>query len=408
MCSQKLSALPCGNTFEKSCRRWLRDSFPFGHSDLKINFSIIPTILFKNTWMTETRKALFSHQNEFFSDRTQGPSFSGFFLWPARFWTLVLVLVEVPPLAMVQARAHPPARLLESDFEKISIFVSTYPTGGSSTFVQTCSSQRHWESSSSPPSPPPQAQSSCSAGEGSESVEQAVPARALARNLRSRCRQERSAMRAGSRATCSAALRCSNVSTCRLGWDFTELLFLETFVLDEVEVSHETTRVVSSASAPHSSPWNQVSSPPKWFRSPLSPCSLFSSSSLLHLDSPSLDDPCSLSPRSPACAPGKCQSVNDTLGIFLPGQSWHKPSSSSSRATACCTWSGKTTYDCNNCSEQNITEDPLKDYFVQFRWPLSSPSPSARVSKLLPRPLLSFRRSVFQHLVAWQSVKVSM
>ena len=122
MCSQKLSALPCGNTFEKSCRRWLRDSFPFGHSDLKINFSIIPTILFKNTWMTETRKALFSHQNEFFSDRTQGPSFSGFFLWPARFWTLVLVLVEVPPLAMVQARAHPPARLLESDFEKISIF----------------------------------------------------------------------------------------------------------------------------------------------------------------------------------------------------------------------------------------------------------------------------------------------
>ena len=407
MCSQKLSALPCGNTFEKSCRRWLRDSFPFGHSDLKINCRIIPTMPFKNTWMTETRKALFSHQNEFFSDRTQGPSFSGFFLWPARFWTLVLVLVEVPPLAMVQAQARPLARLLESDFEKMSMCVPTYPTGGSSTFVQTCSSQRHWESSSSPPSPPPQAQSSCSAGEGSESDEQAVPAHALARNLRSRCRQERSAMRAGSRATCSAALRCSNVSTCRLGWDFTELLFLETFVLDEVEVSHETTRVVSSASAPHSSPWNQVSSPPKWFRSPLSPCSPFSSSCLLHLDSPSLDDPCSLSPRSPACAPGKCQSVNDTLGIFLPGQSWHKPSSSSSRATACCTWSGKTTYDCNNCSEQNITEDPLKDYFVQFRWPLSSPSLSARVSKLLPRPLLSFRRSVFQHLVAWQSVKVS-
>ena len=55
-----------------------------------------------------------------------------------------------------------------------------------------------------------------------------------------------------------------------------------------------------------------------------------------------------------------------------------------------------------------ITEDPLIHYFVQFRWPLSSPSPSARVSKLLPQPLLSFQRSVFQHLVAWQSVEVSM
>ena len=108
-----------------------------------------------------------------------------------------------------------------------------------------------------------------------------------------------------------------------------------------------------------------------------------------------------------APVPGKCQSVNDTLGIFLPGQSWHKASSSTSRATACRTWSGKATYDCNNRSEQNITEDPLKDYFVQLRWPLFSPSLSARVSKLLPRPLLSFQRSVFQHLVAWQSVKVS-
>ena len=35
MCSQKLSALPCGKTLVKSWRRWLRDSFPFGHSDLK-------------------------------------------------------------------------------------------------------------------------------------------------------------------------------------------------------------------------------------------------------------------------------------------------------------------------------------------------------------------------------------
>ena len=35
MCSQKLSALPCGNTLVNSCRRWLRESFPLGHSDLK-------------------------------------------------------------------------------------------------------------------------------------------------------------------------------------------------------------------------------------------------------------------------------------------------------------------------------------------------------------------------------------
>ena len=161
ICSQKLSALPCGKTLVNSWSRWLRESFPFGHSDLKRWDLVVWCCCFVETRLKDrNQKSTVFSSNRVLLRQNSRSLFLRLFPVAGQFLNAGSGSTTGSGFGngSGSASSSGPLTACRETFSKMIDLVETYPTGGSSISVRMYSYQRHWESLASPPSPPPPAQ----------------------------------------------------------------------------------------------------------------------------------------------------------------------------------------------------------------------------------------------------------